>query len=170
MPGFQHYVNCPGNFYFMTVLEVTFQKNYHISLEDRFLMETLIIKVMGDVAEEKDAQILWDKARVEADLNHRLNNPHLFKDTTPDIPILSKKDIAVIEELKKGGEQFQENKKNQLESTLTLEDQIKSCTESKVLESYKFIVKGKPELQEIYDSRLAELNQELYNNKLKELS
>lgn len=36
-------------------------------------------------------------------------------------------------------------------------DQIKSCKELKVLESYKMIVKGKPELEEIYNNRLKEL-------------
>lgn len=38
-----------------------------------------------------------------------------------------------------------------------IEDQIKSCNEIKVLESYKFIVKGKPELEQVYNNRLKEL-------------
>ena len=40
---------------------------------------------------------------------------------------------------------------------ISLEEQIKSCTELKVLESYKFIVKGKPE-EKIYKSKLKELS------------
>ena len=39
---------------------------------------------------------------------------------------------------------------------LSLADQIKTCTEIKVLESYKFIVKGKPE-QQVYDRIMMEL-------------
>lgn len=38
-----------------------------------------------------------------------------------------------------------------------LKEQIKSCNEIKVLESYKFIVKGKPELEQVYNNRLKEL-------------
>lgn len=34
---------------------------------------------------------------------------------------------------------------------------INSCTELKVLESYKIIVKGKPDLQDAYDTKLKEL-------------
>lgn len=43
------------------------------------------------------------------------------------------------------------------ESTIPLEQQIMSCTELKVLESYKLIAKSKPELQQVYESKLKEL-------------
>ncbi len=124
----------------MTTLEVTFQKNYHTSLEDRFLMETLIIRVMGDIAGE-DAQILWDKARTEAESNHRRHNPHLF-------PV----------NIQEATNQLNEKRRMNEIAKQPLADQIKSCTDLKVLESYKFIVKGKPDLEEIYQSKLKELS------------
>jgi hypothetical protein len=34
---------------------------------------------------------------------------------------------------------------------------INSCKEIKVLETYKILVKGKPDLQELYDKKFAEL-------------
>lgn len=41
---------------------------------------------------------------------------------------------------------------------ITLEDQIKSCKSKSTLEkTYKFIIKGKPELETIYNNRLKEL-------------
>lgn len=39
----------------------------------------------------------------------------------------------------------------------SMQDQINSCTDRKVLESYKFIVKQNPDLQSAYDQRLNEL-------------
>lgn len=39
----------------------------------------------------------------------------------------------------------------------SMEEQINSCTEIKTLESYKFIVKNKPEWEKIYNNRLKEL-------------
>lgn len=43
------------------------------------------------------------------------------------------------------------------DGNLTLSEQIMSCKELKVLDSYKFIVKGKPELEEVYNQKLKEL-------------
>lgn len=39
----------------------------------------------------------------------------------------------------------------------TLEADIKSCMEIKVLESYKFLVRNDSQLQKVYDERFAEL-------------
>lgn len=46
--------------------------------------------------------------------------------------------------------------KNKTQEEQTIED-ISTCTELKVLESYKLIVKGKSKLQEAYDAKLKEL-------------
>lgn len=130
----------------MQTLEVTFQKNFHTSNEDRFLMETLIIKVNADTVGE-DAQYLWDKAREEAELNHKRNNPHLFP---PDIPIIPK--------VEKSNQMItREELERQLMYGKNIPEQIQSCTELKTLESYKFIVRGKPDLQTIYDNKLKSL-------------
>jgi hypothetical protein len=49
---------------------------------------------------------------------------------------------------------------NETKPEPTLEEQIKSCTDIKILESYKFIVKGKPE-QEVYNKKLKEYTRTL---------
>lgn len=124
-------------------------------------METLIIKVQADIAGE-DAQILWDKARQEVELNHRRNNPNLYQSekekhfenylkgwatVTPDIPIIPKQE--------KVNDDFVRDYYNAV--TQTIDEQIYSCISIKTLESYKFIVKGKKELEDIYNAKLREL-------------
>lgn len=131
----------------MQTLEVTFQKNFHTSNEDRFLMETLIIKVSADTVGE-DAQYLWDKAREEAELNHKRNNPHLFPPDIPDKEPEYKLAMYQPHEIKRDEKYIYGT---------TLEEQINSCKDLKNLESYKFIVKGKPDLQTIYDNKLKSL-------------
>lgn len=44
------------------------------------------------------------------------------------------------------------------DTPVDLEKEIMSCSSLKVLESYKFIVRGKEELQKIYDEKFAELS------------
>ncbi len=46
---------------------------------------------------------------------------------------------------------------NEMKKPVSIAEQIKSVTDIKVLETYKFIVKGKPELEEVYSNKLAEL-------------
>lgn len=68
-------------------------------------------------------------------------------------------------ESNKADEKKAEEKRNELKSSMEITpegdtyigEQIKSCKEIKVLESYKFIVKGKPELETAYNNRLKEL-------------
>lgn len=108
-------------------------------------METLIIKVQADTAGE-DAQILWDKARQEAELNHRRNNSKLYPDAEVSI-------APTIEAHK-----YRMYKEAGLSQDEIIAREIATCKELKVLESYKFIVKGKPDLETIYQSKLKELN------------
>lgn len=125
-------------------LDITYQANYHRSFEDRFLMETIIVHKAVDSNEETQDVIDW--AREEAELNHKRNNPHLFP---PDIPIIPKKEMQpdiILEEAE-----------TKMIYGKTLAEQIASCNSLNILESYKFIVKGKPELETIYQSKLKEL-------------
>lgn len=133
----------------MQTLDVQFQKNFHTNFEDRYLMETIFIKVAPDSIGE-DIQFLLDKAREEAHLNHKRNNPHLFP---PGISIVPKSILSQQQEIgmRELGKQIDEQKEKELP------EQINSCTELKVLETYKFIVKGKPDLQTIYDNKLKSL-------------
>lgn len=128
----------------MQTIEVTFQKNYHTSFEDRFLMETIIILKSVDIGE--DTQQVIDKAREEIELNHRRNNPHLFP---PDIPIIPKKEDGIT---------FKEH-----QETISIADQISSCTDRKTLLTYDFVLKNHSEY------KLNTSLRELYNQKLKEL-
>lgn len=67
-----------------------------------------------------------------------------------------KKEVPVVpERFKEGSMEIEEEAIKYM--TISLEDQIKSCKELKVLESYKFIIKGKPELETAYSKRLKEL-------------
>lgn len=124
----------------MQTLDITFEKNYHTSLEDRFLMEKIIIHKSVDIGE--DAQQVLDKARQEAELNHRRNNPHLYQ----DIKSITPSEVR--------------DTYTKLYTEKTLEEQVASCLSIKTLESYKFIVKGKPDLETIYQSKLKELSHE----------
>lgn len=106
---------------------------------------------MGDLAGE-DAQILWDKARAEAEENHKRNNPHLFPH---DIPIIPKKDYSLYKS------ERQPNLRADIIVMLPIEEQIQSCTSKAVLKAvYEKIVKGKPDLQTIYDNKLKQLSNE----------
>lgn len=91
-----------------------------------------------------------DEARKLVNENFEKNNPHLV---TPDIPIIPKSilEVASIKEY---------HNHNQQAAQQPLTEQIKSCTDLKVLESYKFIVKGKPELELAYQNKLKELNEQ----------
>lgn len=134
----------------MQTLEVTFQKNFHTSNEDRFLMETLIIKVSGEAPGETE-QVLWDMARKEVEINHRRNNPHLFPPDIPDKEPEYKLAMYQPHEIKRDEKYIYGT---------TLEEQINSCKDLKNLESYKFIVKGKKDLEEIYNQKLKQLSHE----------
>lgn len=127
----------------MQTLDITFEKNYHTSLEDRFLMEKIIIHKSVDIGE--DAQQVLDKARQEAELNHRRNNPKLYPDAEVSI-------APVIEASK-----YHMYKEAGLSQDEIIAREMATCKELKVLESYKFIVKGKPDLETIYQSKLKEL-------------
>ena len=87
-----------------------------------------------------------DEARKLVNENFEKNNPHLVN---PDIPIISKHP-----EEKKVQFQWTEMK----EQPIDFVKEINSCETLKVLESYKFIVKGKPELEKIYSEKLKELS------------
>jgi hypothetical protein len=80
-----------------------------------------------DGAYRKANEILWDQ--------HRKLNPQLYSQEQPkeEAPINSKAPYGK-----------------------SLKEQLLSCSQLKVLESYKFVVRGKPE-QELYDRRYKEL-------------
>ena len=89
-----------------------------------------------------------DAARKLVDENFEKNNPHLV---TPDISIIPKSSKEMMAS-------YDDSVPTHYNKQPTLEEQINSCSEIKTLESYKFIVKGKPELETIYNQKLNELS------------
>lgn len=105
-------------------------------------------------------EIVWD----EIYTNHpQLKGTDFLYTESGEMPIIqvdkhNYREVS-LEEKKSVLWDFNESKLMQAVNKLpTLEEQIKSCTSLKVLESYKFIVKGKPELEKAYDFKRYELN------------
>lgn len=96
----------------------------------------------------EDAKQALNEAKEFVEQWRKENNAYHFADTTPDIPIIPKQE--------KVNNDFVKEYYNAV--TQTIDEQIKSCANLKVLESYKFIVKGKPDLETIYQSKLKELS------------
>lgn len=145
----------------MIYKEVTFQKVYNLGNYSSERIEILGILEPGETVGEG-----LDKARAEADANHKKNNVGLYLhqtgypsygQETPDIPIILKK-----EEQKTEWHGWVEQKEYPIDYIKS----INSCTSVKVLESYKFIVKGKLELQKAYDDRMVTLLNEEHNELL----
>lgn len=128
----------------MITKEITFQKVYNLGNYSSERIEITGILEPGETVNDA-----LNQARVDAAKNHNEHNAHLYKDNTPDIPVIPKPSIDVSYGKTVKGEFWT--------TSLILEEQIKSCSELKVLESYKFIVKGKPDLENAYNQKLKEL-------------
>ena len=72
-----------GFFIFMKFKKATFEKNYHVSLEDKYLMEKLSFEI--EIEEGEDEDVAADKAREAVHKNHVKNNPQLYEKTTTSI-------------------------------------------------------------------------------------
>ena len=97
----------------------------------------------------------WDKAGVEIELTESDNPENAFS--------MAKQ--LVDEQLSKIIHQKDEMKGTQVRDVLSyinkphsLIDDIRSCKELTVLESYRIIVKNKPELQQAYDETFKKLS------------
>jgi hypothetical protein len=123
----------------MKIIEATFFETFPIPTSERW--QKIVLK--ASIEENEDVrQCLYSlKKQVES----------FFYEA-------NKADEKKAEEAKK-----QKNPVNEVYEDMSLSNeemlvkQIKSCNEIKVLESYKFIVKGKPELEIAYNNRLKEL-------------
>lgn len=118
----------------MNLTKIYFQKNYPVA---DFQYEHYGVEIQ--LNEGDDINKAFDEAR-EITRQQWLRNAHQFEDS---IHVIEPPVIAPTKEP---------------EPELTLEDQINSCTEKKVLESYRLIVKGNKELQKIYDSKIKKLS------------
>jgi hypothetical protein len=117
----------------MKIEKVSYQKAYVIGpyLQEKVGFEA---SIDGDSPEE-----VLSKLRKMADEWHRANNPLL----QPGAEV---------------GPSIQEIQEQKPRNTVSfLVEDIKSCTELKVLESYRILAKTKPELQAAYDEMLEKL-------------
>lgn len=88
----------------------------------------------------EDAKQALNEAKEFVEQWRKENNAYHFTDQTPDIPVIPK-----------------EFKKDSME-VMPMEEQIQSCTSKAVLKAvYEKIVKGKPDLEQIYQAKLKEL-------------
>lgn len=110
--------------------------------------------VEGDAGD--DPEIMWAIAKdhVKSQISDQYNkyqisvNPEYAHHLQP--PLQYKSDVTRMQVI--------QTDKTQTEASADLCTYIFSCKELKVLETYKFIVKGKPELQEAYDEMYLKLS------------
>lgn len=98
----------------------------------------------------------WDKLGIEADLGVNENPKECYKQLGQLIDETHKEQTQTISFVADNVPvpEVQVEK----EQPKSLVEQIESCIELKVLESYRLIAKTKPECQEAYDKKLKELH------------
>jgi len=119
----------------MNITSVSYVKLFPLGM---YINEKIGVEVSLEAGE--DAMLALDTARNLVHEYHEKNNPIPFAGVTaiadnPTIP-----NVQVDKEPPK-----------------SLVEQIESCTELKVLESYRLIAKTNPECQTAYDNKLKEL-------------
>lgn len=129
----------------MNINKVNYQRTFNLG---NYCSERIGVEL--DLNPGEDATTALDTARKLVEEYHQKGSPPLNFDNTPDIPIIPKKEEGKPIMTREDAEQELMYGKN-------IPAQIQSCTELKTLESYKFIVKGKPELETIYQNKLKEL-------------
>lgn len=142
----------------MNINKVNYQRTFNLG---NYCSERIGVEL--DLNPGEDAIAALDTARRLVEEYHQKGNPDLYiyqtENVTPDIPVIPKKDTT------KGWDKTDHegiyskdiSGYDYAETKFTLSDQINSCKDLKTLESYKFIVKGKKELEEIYNNKLKEL-------------
>lgn len=118
----------------MKFSKVSYEKVYPIA---PFINERLGIEIQ--LEENEGVNEALDTAKEILDLWHMKKHPDLYIQT---------KSVAPLAEIPK----------QKYEASKTLAEQIQSVTDLKVLDSYRLIVKGKPE-EEVFYLKFAELSQ-----------
>jgi hypothetical protein len=93
----------------------------------------------------EDAKSALNEAKEFVEQWQKENSIHHYADNTPDIPIIPKEVRP------------EKYKDSPLPMHSNLLDDINSCTELKILESYVFLAKRTPALKQAYDNKLKEL-------------
>ena len=119
----------------MQITQISYQKTFNLG---NYSSERIGAEITLNAGE--DAMQAINEARKLVMENFTANNlqPEILPE--PEIPIIPKQ------------------KQMPIETTVDfIKRDINSCTELKVLESYRLIAAGKPELKEAYDNKLIEL-------------
>jgi Tfp pilus assembly protein PilO len=127
-----------GFLFTMHISKVSYQKTFNLG---SYTSEKIGVEL--DINEGEDAKLALDKARKLVQEYHIENNKGLYVRGEMD---------EMLPEVQK-----QKPEKTAIESLI---EDINTCTEIKVLESYRLIAKSKPELQTAYDNHLKKLKYE----------
>lgn len=108
---------------------------------------------------EEEVPIEEDSRKVLYELKKQVENFHYESNKAAE-----KQTGTTVKVINEGGGPYEESLFQDAFNSMgipkpkpTSVDDINSCKEIKVLESYKFIIKGKPELEKAYNDRLKEL-------------
>lgn len=125
----------------MNIKNISYTKTYNLG---NYSSEKIGVEI--SINEGENAIEALRTAKELCDTYHKETTANLpMESTVVSIPI---EEIMEIQAPKKSSKERQEQ---------TLIDSINSCTELKVLESYRLIAKSKPELQSAYDLKLQSL-------------
>lgn len=138
----------------MNIERITYQRTFNLGNYESLKIGADVLINPGE-----DAKQALNEAKEFVEQWHKENsNVSNYADHTPEIPIIPK------EMREKGntlGRQLSSDIGKIAESAPPIDEQIKSCTSKAVLKAvYEKIVKGKPELEEIYQAKLKELSHE----------
>lgn len=134
--------------------EVIYKRNFRVSAIDPYIHETIVAKIVFNEGESATEAFNMAKEFVLEQGSKAVQYPdhqHIEINSLPPEP-------SVLPSIQVEKE----------EKAYSMEDEINSCQEFKVLESYYFFVKDKPELKNIYDIRKKQLvakeSQEIIDN------
>lgn len=127
----------------MTITSISYQKTYNLG---NYSSERIGVEV--SINEGENAMEALDTAKNLCQEFHEKNNPEPPQSTVVSIPLEEIASIQAPKPDKKTAKEQQEQR---------LIDDINSCQEIKVLESYRLIAKTNENLQTAYDNKLKQL-------------
>ena len=135
----------------MKIEKITYQQTFPTG---NFMNQKLGMEIQVGDDEQLEYEEIFALAKEYCESSFKKLNPHVGE-------VVTYGDSNVVGEYSQNGNTIgsgiatttQDPKEKRLDS---IEDQIMSCTEKKVLESYKFIAKTNEKLQEAYDKKMEE--------------
>ena len=137
----------------MNIERVNYQRTFNLGSYESVRIGA---EVMVNAGEDAKQALVIAKNFVEE--FQKENHPHTYgHDSTPDIPIIPKSFNVSHEPPNHSNKELIDWAEQIERQPVDLKKEIQSSTSLKVLESYKFIVKGKPELEKVYTDKLHEI-------------